>query len=239
MSKSNKKQTANQTKADSVEPTEQNTKEPTTDSKESNVEPKEDVVVEPTVDKVEPDAGTEEPASDKVATEAPGPKARVSVGNTNTASNIPKTGASNVADKTLVSQVTTPTLKYVKIANDPDHAVNDFNRAKINMYNSLRAALRYPDSSNFMGTMSEFVKIVKENRDGAFSEDMLNRYTHSITLSAPARIEMIRLMSVFQQLTSEDFKSIANTVDFSAVFVNGMDEDSINRFRMWVLRYSK
>lgn len=206
---------------------------------DTNAEQTQDEVVsESTLDSAPVDAPVEsetaqsevEVAAQPVVTAkvtAPAPTAKV---------NLPNQNRSQVGDPKYVSQVTTPAQRFIEVALKKDHSVQEFNSCKVNVYNSLRAAIRYPDANNFIGSMNAFLQLVREHRDTAFHETTFNMYTHRIELSEQALKELPRLMSVFQVLASPDAKNIGKLVDFSSVFLTKVPEEQIARFRMWALR---
>lgn len=197
------------------------------DPEDTNTEQAQDeVTTDPASVDVPVESETAQPAVTAKVT-APAPTAKV---------NLPNQNRSQVGDPKYVSQVTTPAQRFIEVALKKDHSVQEFNSCKVNVYNSLRAAIRYPDANNFIGSMNAFLKLVREHRDTVFHETTFNMYTHRIELSEQALKELPRLMSVFQVLASSDAKNIGKLVDFSSVFLTKVSEEQIARFRMWALR---
>lgn len=135
-----------------------------------------------------------------------------------------------------VDSVIKPAKRFIELAKDPETPINKFNDAKSIMYTALLSAIRYPDASNFIATMSQFLALVKENRDTAFHELEFNKYSHALTLSATACRDLPRVMCVFMTLASDSSKDIGKIIDFKSVFTGGMNEAHIERFRNWALR---
>lgn len=199
------------------------------------------VAMEETTVTTEETVVTEAPESVIEAPEVKVEKSEVTKAKVTVSDNLPKTNgtlANNTAtnNSLYVKQLTSATDTFIKVAKDKNHSVELFNRTKVAMANSLSAAIKYEDGNEFVGSMNAFLKLVREHRGTAFHESVFNMYVPWLDMSHIRTIELSRVMSVFQQLASNESKTISKDVDFNTVFPTSKDERIVGRFRNWAIR---